>query len=286
MPRMITAHLMGGLGNQLFQIATAYAYAKENGLELALPLEWSDRPDRPSVWSTYLDISKWKNILSWEEYSQTSWQIINEAGYEFSPLPITHAPLIKLHGYFQSGLYFAAYKDELRVLLQPSLLLLAESDHFLKESGIDNVNEGWIVAHVRRGDYVTFADYHLVCGPEYYKGARAVIEAKTGIQRVCWITDDSEWVKATLRDEGRGDVVISGDATVDFTHLTQFKHMILSNSSYSWWAAWLNPRDYKDRVICCPNKWFASQGPQAFNTVYEAEWLRIDTTSGYLAEQV
>ena len=279
--------MMGGLGNQLFQIATAYAYAKEHGLELTLPIEWSDRPDRPSIWSTYLDVSKWQNTLTWEEYSHAPWHIISENGFEFKPLPQPPAGvwLIKLYGYFQSGLYFQKYKDELRVLLQPSLLLLAESDSSLTNVGIEHKDiNTWIVAHVRRGDYITFADYHLTCGPEYYKGARAVIEGKTGLNRVCWITDDYEWTRLNLYKSG--DVVISSDSTVDFTHLTQFKHMILSNSSYSWWASWLNPLDYKDRVICCPNKWFGPQGPQGCETIYEAEWLRIDTTSGYLAEQV
>ena len=70
MPRVVTVHLMGGLGNQLFQIAAAYAYAKDNGLELALPSSWADRPDRPPLWNSYLDISKWKNIINEDQYNK------------------------------------------------------------------------------------------------------------------------------------------------------------------------------------------------------------------------
>jgi hypothetical protein len=285
MPRLVTPHMMGGLGNQLFQIATAYAYAKDNGLELALPSSWADRADRPPIWSCYLDISKWKNMIGEDQYNQAPWLIISESGFEFKPLPPppNHTWLCKLFGYFQSSLYFSKYKDELRVALQPGLLLLAESHQNLKDVGAENT-ESWIVAHVRRGDYVNCADYHLVCTPEYYNGARALIEERTGLRRVCWVTDDFYWVQANLHVYG--DVILSGDSSVDFTNLTQFRHMILSNSSYSWWASWLNPRDYKDRIICCPNRWFGPSGPQKYETVYEPSWLRIDTTSGNLEEQL
>lgn len=285
MPPLVTVHLMGGLGNQLFQIATAYAYAKDNGLELALPSNWSDRPDRPTVWSTYLDISQWNNIIGSDQYTRAPWQIISERGFEYSPIPppSNHIGLFKLFGYFQSSLYFSKYMNELRVILQPSPLLLVESERNLKDVGVLKT-EQWIVAHVRRGDYVNCGDYHLVCTPEYYRGARALIEERTGLNKVCWITDDFYWVQTHLYVYG--DVILSGDASVDFTNLTQFPHMILSNSTYSWWASYLNPRNYKHRIICCPNRWFGPSGPQKYETVYEPSWLRIDTISGYLDAQL
>ena len=281
MPRLVTIHLMGGLGNQLFQIATAYAYAKDNGLELALPSSWLDRVDRPPLWNSYLDISKWKNIIQEDYYHNAPWLIISEADFEFKPIPVppNHAWLCKLFGYFQSSLYFSKYTDELRVLLQPSPLLVAESQTNLKDACIEDY-DSWIVSHVRRGDYVNYSDYHLVCSPQYYKGAKILIEKRSGVKKVCWITDDFDWVHSNLYTYG--DVILSGDSSVDFTNLTQFRHMILSNSSYSWWACWLNPRDYKDRIICCPNRWFGSSGPSKYETIYEPSWLRIDTISGNL----
>lgn len=284
MPRIVTVHLMGGLGNQLFQIAAAYAYAKDNGLELALPSSWADRPDRPPLWNSYLDISKWKNIINEDQYNNAPWLIISESGFEFKTLPPlgNHVWFCKLLGYFQSSQYFSKYKDEIRIALQPHPLLLAESKTNLKDVSIEDTDK-WIVAHVRRGDYVNNPDYHLVCTSEYYNGAKDVIQERTGLKKVCWITDDFYWVHIHLYTYG--DVILSGDSSVDFTNLTQFRHMILSNSSYSWWASWLNPRDYKDRIICCPNRWFGPSGPQKYATIYEPSWLRIDTISGNLVAQ-
>jgi hypothetical protein len=142
---------------------------------------------------------------------------------------------------------------------------------------------GYTGAHVRRSDYVRAAPFHLVCGPIYYKGARKLIEEKVR-GPVWWVTDDPNWVNETLARPG--DMVVSGNSIEDFVLLTQFKHLILSNSSYSWWAAWLNPEEYNDRIICCPNRWFGQSGPQDYETVYEPEWLRIDTISGNLVAQL
>ena len=83
-----------------------------------------------------------------------------------------------------------------------------------------------------------------------------------------------------------GDEIISGNNLVDFATLAKFKHLILSNSSYSWWAAWLNPLKHKNRVICAPNKWFGPTGPQDCASVFEDDWTLIDTTSGKAVEHV
>jgi hypothetical protein len=145
----------------------------------------------------------------------------------------------------------------------------------------------WIGAHVRRGDYLKAAEYHLVCEAEYYTGARNFIESKTDLQQqTCWFSEDPEWVKANLFREG--DIIVNGNGSVDFTSLSYFKHLILSNSSYSWWAAWLNSYYYPqdERVICSPDKWFGSSGPQDIYTVREDGWFVMDTNSGNLVVQV
>ena len=274
---LLSVHMMGGLGNQLFQIAAGYAYAQEHGYRLVLPKEWDHHPDRQPLWNGYLDIKQWNTITN-EEYSRIPWALVAEEGFKFRPLsPPQYNNNYRLFGYFQSSLYFNTYKDTLCSLLRVPDSLLAKARVILDYIAVKNP-DGWIGAHVRRGDYVQCADYHLVCSAEYYKGARAEICKTTGNRAVCWITDDTSWVRATLFQDG--DKIISGDPLVDFAILSQFRYMILSNSSYSWWGAWLNTCDYKNRIICCPDKWFGPSGPQDYETVFERDWLRIDTTSG------
>ena len=294
MQPILTVHLMGGLGNQLFQIATAYAYAKRHSMKLVLPRTWDFAADRPPVWEEYLEPAVW-TFISAEVYTSSHWLVISEKGFAYSPLP---DPLTlnqsnrhyKLFGYFQSSLYFQDCLEDLRILLKPPQKLLMHSVGSLVRAGMVMQNT-WIGAHVRRGDYLKVAEYHLTCTADYYKGARSFINEKLSIivdtQPVCWFSEEPEWVKANLFKEG--DIIVHGNASVDFTSLTYFKHLILSNSSYSWWAAWLNSYYYSaaERVICCPDKWFGPSGPKDDDyTIREAGWFVMDTSSGNLVAQV
>lgn len=286
---LIGCQLMGGLGNQLFQIAAAYSLAKKNGYTLLFSETITHAPDRLPVWNTYLDPSYW-NIIPNSEYYNILWTVLPEPKWTYTPFPSLKDSIQRpyiLIGYFQSSRYFDEYKNEIRRMFKPSYHLMLESHTLLQENHIEAPEE-WIGAHVRRGDYVTVKDSQifLVCGPDYYKRSRATIDEKLGGQkrRVCWITDDMEWVKENITETG--DIVLSNkNPYIDFTSLTQFKHMILSNSSFSWWACWLNPNQYEERVICCPNKWFGPDpsSPTEYETIYESEWVRIDTTSGNVA---
>jgi hypothetical protein len=282
---MLTIQLMGGLGNQLFQIATAYAYAKRHGLNLILPKSWETRADRQPLWDSYLDPQKF-SLAEESSIRAYPWQTILERGFLYSPLPPPAGlPFIKLFGYFQSALYFYDYANEVRSLLQVPSLLKAKADAVLEVQGILDP-QGWIGAHVRRGDYLVEGAraYHEVTTPTYFKAARAHIETALGEKRgVCWITEDPEWVYRTLYREG--DKVFCNESTTDFALLASFEHLILSNSSFSWWAAWLNPSGYQNRRICVPSKWFGPTGHQNCETIYEDGWMRTDPTSGNLLTQ-
>ena len=80
---LLTVTLMGGLGNQLFQIATAYAYAKKHGIELLLVRDWDCQADRPPVWKGYLDSNKW-NTCSRGEFHILPWTLVSEQGFHYS----------------------------------------------------------------------------------------------------------------------------------------------------------------------------------------------------------
>lgn len=274
----MTIELLGGLGNQLFQIAAAYAYAKQHELQLILPSKWSHPEDRLPVWNGYLNINKWSHT---KEELNILIPILYEKGFKYNALPRPLYNFTKLSGYFQSSMYFMNMGEEIRRLFQPSPELSEKASKALKEAGA--YEPGWIGAHVRRGDYLKAADYHVACGPEYFKGARAELDRRLGKKGVCWITEDPEWVYKNLYKEG-DKLISSGDPLIDFVCLQHFKDLILSNSSYSWWAAFINPNNHNYRRICAPNRWFGPAGPQDCSTIFEPGWILIDTISGNLAE--
>ena len=273
--RLLGVELMGGMGNQFFQIANGIAFAKRFGLELCFPERWNTRADRLPIWNTYFKDSNYKwNLLPKSTFESIQWHTLRETQFAYSPLQLPKGfPFYKLYGYFQSSQYFSEYAKEIREILQVPKYLLEVTSDMISYKNI-NPRNGWIAAHVRRGDYLSAADFHVVTTPQYFKTARIYIDTHLqSTHHVCWITDDYEWVKENIWQEG--DYIISGDALTDFAILSKFPHMILSNSSYSWWAAWLNPYNYTDRTICCPSRWFGQKGPQDYETIFEPEWIRI-----------
>jgi len=274
--------MLGGLGNQLFQIGTTYAYAKEHGYELVFTDTWQHKPGREPLWLTYfkdrLKSMPWKTIAS-EQYKAIPWHMLHESGFLYDPIrfPDVNRPFYMLSGYFQSSKYFGQYANEIRSMLQIHDDHIAEARKSLATVEIHDP-DGWIVAHVRRGDYLELPNYHVVTNAKYFKDARAAIAKQVGPRTVCWISEDSEWVYKNVFEQG--DVVLSNTSMTDFAAIALFRHVIMSNSSYSWWATWLNPCSYTDRAICCPDRWFGPTGHQNVETIFEPEWTRIATTSG------
>jgi hypothetical protein len=117
----LSVELRCGLGNQLFQIAVAYAFSKDNNFNLVFPESTSNyREDRPSIWEKYLDCTEFKNtIISMQDFTKIDWFIISEPHFKYAPItiPVTNLPFYKLYGYFQSSLYFSRYSNEIRDIL-------------------------------------------------------------------------------------------------------------------------------------------------------------------------
>jgi hypothetical protein len=111
----LTVNLMGGLGNQLFQIFTVLAYALKNGLQF----EFQDCKElpigtvRPTYWDTLLKelqpfLTNLKSFNGFNRYA--------EQCFTFVPLPEFKIDTI-LHGYFQSVKYFQEELSVIRLLL-------------------------------------------------------------------------------------------------------------------------------------------------------------------------
>jgi len=278
---ILSVDMMGGLGNQLFQIAVAYAYAKQHGLDLVFSDTWDHKAGREPLWNYYFATMPmpW-TILPKHQYTSYTWHRVSESGFLYAPLniPPGYSEYL-LYGFFQSSQYFGQYADEIRSILQIEKCHLTKAQETLALNGIKEP-DGWIVAHVRRGDYLAMAHVHVVTDENYFKRARAEIAKQIGPRTVCWISEDLDWVYKNVYEQG--DVVMNSDTMTDFACLSLFRHVIMSNSTYSWWATWLNPKSYEisTRVICCPDRWFGPAGHQDVETIFEPGWVRIETTSG------
>jgi hypothetical protein len=246
--------LMGGLGNQMFQIATAYAHSKRTGRTLKV----SQRTvgGRDTYWDTWF--SKLKDTISARK-SGVTWA---EPGFSYTPIPVTATVL---NGYFQSSLYFQDYADDIRSLFHPgnTIDMIMRSRHavILAKKGVGTV------IHIRRGDYLALPELHGILTAGWFRNAcmgRDPADLVVFSDDLAWCREQDFLKGATFVDEP--------DAAVALHLMSQFSRFILSNSSFSWWAAWLAGAD-ADVVV--PDRWFGPAGPQNTVDIYEPSWKRL-----------
>jgi hypothetical protein len=161
---------------------------------------------------------------------------------------------------------------------------LIRTEFTIKHEFIENVksvgaqiqSENAVSIHVRRGDYKNEAalKYHGILNIDYYKKAIALIQQKQPEVIFYIFTDDESWVKENLSLPTA--TLVSGNLTKthfeDLYLMTQCKHHIIANSSYSWGGAWLgvNPK----KMVIAPKKWF-NKGPQDTYDLTPENWLSI-----------
>ena len=123
--------------------------------------------------------------------------------------------------------------------------------------------------HIRRGDYKTYNRVHPLCPPDYYKEAIEIISNKDAAHIVC--TDD---IDSVCEEFDTSNLIISNAKSEleDLYLLSQCDSVIICNSTFSWWGAYLGKK--KDKVIA-PGVWFGPDGPSEYDDVYVKEWIKI-----------
>ena len=171
-----------------------------------------------------------------------------------------------LVGFFQSEKYFSKYRQELLDIFAPPSQTV---DELRAKYGfiLDQPN---CAIHVRRGDYLHRTQYNPVCSPDYYRSAIELFDRDT---KFLVFSDDLDWCKQIFKSPS---CTFSEhvDEVMDLYLMSMCSHHIIANSSFSWWAAWLN-RNPHQRIIA-PKKWFGS-ALSHFNTddLYTASMLKI-----------
>lgn len=156
-----------------------------------------------------------------------------------------HSKEINSDIYFQDPKYFEKYEEEIKDLFGTGI-------GYLKS----------ISVHVRRGanpinpDEPKYSEnpfYVNLSETDYYDRAMALFPSDTFLV----FTDDIEWCKEKWADNPRVQVMEGGDEIEDFNLMASCKHNIIANSSYSWWAAYLNPNFGK--IVIYPKEWFSDK---------------------------
>ena len=130
-----------------------------------------------------------------------------------------------------------------------------------------------VAVHVRRTDYLnpaTGGRFNGICTDSYYQNAINYIKEKLKDPYFIIFSDDQEYVKDTLKL--KNSHVVSGNAGyVDLYLMSQCKHYILANSTFSFWGAMLN--DSEEKIVCIPEYWY--NHPLENESYVPKEWIKI-----------
>lgn len=157
-------------------------------------------------------------------------------------------------GYWQNCEYFNQFKNVIMRELTFKPELTGKNKDVIRRIG-ENCTVG---IHVRRGDYLNNWRYKGLCGIDYYTQAISFIQEKVTHPKYFLFSDDIEYLEQnivpllndaeyTIVNWNRGE-----DSYIDMQLMSCCHNLIIANSSFSWWAAYLNQRN---PIVVAPEKW-------------------------------
>jgi len=294
---MIVTRLIGGLGNQLFQYAAGLRLAQVRSVELKLDITgYSNSNYRTKRHYELAPFNVTQEFASEEEIAkliqpqprlltrlfqritgkgeQLPMSYTKEPHYQFDPSILDLPDGVYLDGYWQSERYFADIAELIREEVTVRDPLVGRN----AELGQKIADCQAVSMHVRRGDYVNNEITHRVhgvCGLDYY--ARAVEYIASRINRPVFFifSDDPAWVRENIKLDHPVQIVDHNDPEHGYEDLRLMSlccHHIIANSSFSWWGAWLNPR--QDKIVIAPKRWFNDYHADT-SDLCPVSWVRL-----------
>jgi hypothetical protein len=276
---MIITRLSGGLGNQFFQYALGRRLSMDRGVPLyfdlsALQAKKSYRKYELDHFQIKGNPATEEEIKKFHENSEINFlhklsslfrgqlsyfqqKNVIEQSPCFDPNILKVYSHVSLYGYWQSEKYFFDIRPVLLSELKIKERLDDENQKMLDK--IQKTNS--VSLHIRRGDYVNDSrtnQVHGVLPLDYYRQAMQVIEKNIDSPHYYLFSDDISWARQNMNDMKNITFVDHNDpeyARFDLELMRACKYHITANSSFSWWAAWLN--DYSHKLVIAPKKWFA-----------------------------
>lgn len=258
-----TCQLMGGLGNQMFQIA----HTMSEGLKYNVPCIFrghSFTPMQGNDTSKYVD-NIFKKINFNDDIKIEN--RIDESDFSYSPVIFDPSISTEFYGYFQSSKYFNGFDEEIKNLFKPS----DESIKILKEQYPEINYQNTLSIHVRRGDCLDHSHIHPVINEKYINKS---IDRVGDISHIFVFSDDKKWVKENLNYNNV--TFVDDEDYKEIWLMSLCQNNIISNSTFSWWGSFLNSNINKK--VVAPSIWFGPSGPQNYKDVYEKNWDVVDVT--------
>lgn len=303
---MIITWLTGGLGNQMFQYAAGMALAEKHRTVLKLDVSWFGSEAGYEAHNRYalscLNIveqfatadeirrvrggpltrtERWSvaaaRALRFHQYADrlgTAGNWHRPPTFAFYPAFLEQPDNTYLNGMFQSEKFFASVADTLRLHFSfryPALPEVAATAARIRSGPSAAV-------HFRRGDYARnpkFAREMGVLDLDYYHAAVKLLRERSPGATLYIFSDDIEAVAREFKPDGPHEFVrcVAHWHPHDKIRLMSLcDHIAIANSTFSWWAAWLNPSPAK--LVVAPEPWFL-ESPHDISDLVPANWTRL-----------
>tara|TARA_R110001583_G_scaffold21050_2_gene80187 strand:- start:1630 stop:2463 length:834 start_codon:yes stop_codon:yes gene_type:complete len=276
---------MGGLGNQLFQIATFLAFSEKYGFNLSVDLcafkagsqhggyrlkflslpnfEHSDRRSRGFQLLVKL-------INRFPAFSRKFNSIVHEKYFKYRFLHSGNGYFV---GYWQNSAFFDCIQNDLKRWVVPEKISHS-ANVWRKEIG-DHCS---VALHVRRGDYLSdrALKNHGICSLDYYRNAISHINESISSPKFYVFSNDPDWVNEniiSLFNEKNFSIVTSLTQEEDLWLMAQCKHNIIANSSFSWWGAYL--ANNTEQLVIAPTPWYDKKQRSSEDPCLE-HWIRLE----------
>jgi len=300
---MVFIYMNGGIGNLLFKYAAGLGLATKLNVPLKLDKSYyHEKHYAGDKLNDFFDIPSFANILenifniSTIESTETEMaffrhslfrkvlerlkpyykrRIFREQRFSYDPNFFKANPNVLIKGYWQSEKYFSHVTS-----LVKKELTFKKSIQEKNKSFVDRLNQGVSVSlHLRLGDYLSHPVSKKIHGAlpiEYYQRSVNHLQATINERIQFYIfSDDIEWAKNNLHISADVTFIDNSFNLTDADEMylmSQCKHNIIANSSFSWWAAWLN--DNPEKIVIAPQKWF-NDGIRDTQDLIPEKWLKI-----------
>jgi hypothetical protein len=254
--------LKGGLGNQMFQIAATYAIAWMNNLSPIFE-KISESPSvfnpRPVYWNSVLHNMA---VINSKEYNKINFLNFSLPDSYYRSINLSHNKSYKMDGYFQNPKFFNIYKDRILELFK----LNDNHNRIIDDiyNKLNPQNKTSVSIHVRRGDYLKLHHFHTVQDMLYFIKSIETIQDKVGHDLIFLIfSDDLDWCRHNFSKLDISCIYVDESSNqlpkdvIDMYLMAKCNHNIISNSSFSWWSAYMNKN--VNKIVCITSNWFTNK---------------------------
>jgi hypothetical protein len=289
--KMIIVKISGGLGNQLFQYSFGQYLSKVLNTSVLYDLQTEKKivnylPRKLGLnsFDIELNIASLNDTKKMKCFNNGILERIERKFAQFLPslfstyfVEKTEKIRIKDNCYYDGYWQFYKYQTQDGINFTSFSLSNINTNEVNRQILRLLIEHNSISIHIRRGDYISIkknSSIFCICNYDYYESAIQYIDnvVEDPIYYIFCDGDDLKWARDNFI--GKQFRFVTGNSPIEDLYLmSKCKHNIIANSTFSWWAAWLNKSDHK--IVIAPKQWYNGKQNSITTNLVPDTWIRM-----------